>query len=258
MKAVFYPTAQALLCYNYFCGAKPTHVYLAGLGTGATGIYPSVLFGSELASYHTLMPDFLGFGYSDRPNDFGYTIEEHADSIAYLLDQLQATGCTVIGYSLGGTVAITLAMKRPDLVTRLVLLEAPLDPMDLVGAGQSEQQYIASGHSIVLEQVRQITFSIDLSNRGWFPMFKLAAPHAFYRTAVSLATGMQPNWREQLYELKIPSLYIWSEKNFREEYTETFTTHGVQVAVIPHAGHHDMVWENPAAFVRAIVDFEVN
>jgi pimeloyl-ACP methyl ester carboxylesterase len=149
-------------------------------------------------------------------------------------------------------------MKRPDLVTRLVLLEAPLDPMDLVGAGQSEQQYIASGHSIVLEQVRQITFSIDLSNRGWFPMFKLAAPHAFYRTAVSLATGMQPNWREQLYELKIPSLYIWSEKNFREEYTETFTTHGVQVAVIPHAGHHDMVWENPAAFVRAIVDFEVN
>ena len=256
MKAVLYPPAQALLCYHYFRGTKPTHVYLAGLGCGATGIYPSVIFGSELACYHTLMPDLLGFGYSDCPSDFGYTIEEHADSIAYLLDHLHATGCTMVGDSLGGTVAITLATKRPDLVARLVLAEAALDPIDLIGAGQSEQHYITNSHSIVLEQVRQITLSIDLSNRGWFPIFKRVPPHAFYRTAASLATGMQPNWREQLYELKIPRLYIWSEENFREEYTGTLTKHGIQVAVIPQAIHQTGVWENPEAFVRAIVDFE--
>jgi pimeloyl-ACP methyl ester carboxylesterase len=258
MKAVFYPPAQALLCYHYFSGAKPTHVYLAGLGAGATGIYPSVLFGSELASFHTLMPDLLGFGYSDRPIDFGYTIEEHADSAAYLLDQLQATGCTVVGYSLGGTVAITLATKRPDLVARLVLAEAALDPLDLVGAGQSEQQYIASGHSVVLEIIRKILLFKDPSDCGLLPMIKMAAPHAFFRSAVSLATGMQPNWREQLYELKIPRLFIWSEENFREEYTEIFTTHGIKVAVIPHTIHQDLAWEKPIAFVSAIADFEAN
>jgi pimeloyl-ACP methyl ester carboxylesterase len=258
MKAVFYPPAQALLCYHYFSGAKPTHVYLAGLGGGATGMYPSVIFGSELGSYHTLMPDFLGFGYSDRPNDFGYTIEEHADSVACLLDQLKVMSCTVVGASLGGTVAITLATKRPDLVARLVLAEAPLEPLDLVGAGQSEQQYIASGHSFVLEQVRQITLSFDISDRGWFSMFKLSAPHAFFRTAVSLATGSQPGWREQLYELKIPRLYIWSEEGFREDYSELFAAHGIKVAVIPHTIHQTLVCANPAAFVRAIVDFEAN
>lgn len=54
MKAVYYPPAQALLCYHYFSGAQPTHVYLAGLGVGSTGLYPSLIYGSELASYHTL------------------------------------------------------------------------------------------------------------------------------------------------------------------------------------------------------------
>jgi pimeloyl-ACP methyl ester carboxylesterase len=149
MKAVFYPSAQAFLCYHYFSGAKPTHVYLAGLLAGSTGLYPSLIYGSELACYHTLMPDFLGCGYSDRPSDFGYTIDEYADSITYLLDQLQVTGCTVIGASMGGAAAITLATKRPDLVGRLVLAEGVLDAMDPFGIGsQSEEQFIASGHSI--------------------------------------------------------------------------------------------------------------
>lgn len=45
---VFYPSAQALLCYHYFSGAKPTHVYLAGIGLGSTGLYPSVICGTWL------------------------------------------------------------------------------------------------------------------------------------------------------------------------------------------------------------------
>jgi pimeloyl-ACP methyl ester carboxylesterase len=84
---------------------------------------------------------------------------------------------------------------------------------------------------------------------------KLTPPHAFYRSAVSLAKGANPTWREQLYQLKIPRLYIWGDENFRSEYKETLTEHGVQIAVIPHAGH-PMMCHNPAAFVRAIAEFE--
>ena len=139
MKTVLYPPVQALLCYHYISGAKPTHVYLAGLGMSSTSLYPSVIYGSELSSYHTLMPDFLGFGYSDRPGGFGYSVDEHADSIAFLLDQLQASQCTLIGHSFGGAVAITLATKRPDLVARLVLAEAVLDAGDWFGAASQSE-----------------------------------------------------------------------------------------------------------------------
>lgn len=263
MKAVFNPPAQAFVCYHYFDGAKPTHVYLAGLGDGSTCIYPSVIYGSELAVYHTLMPDFLGYGYSDRPDSFSYTVAEHADTIAFLLDQLQASQCTVIGHSFGGAVAITLATKRPDLVAKLVLPEPVMDAGDWFGAAsQSEEQYIASGHSSVLEFFRQMSLDYDISDRGWLPMIKLAAPHAFYRTACSLAQGVSPTWREQLYELKMPRLVLFGEvslqkKTVRVEDIDELPLHGIQVAVIPHAAH-GMMWDNPAAFVHAIAAFETN
>ena len=255
VKAVFYPPAQALLCYHYFPGAKPTHLYLAGLGPASTCVYPSLISDSDLAAYHTLMPDFLGFGYSDRPDDFGYTIDEHADSIAYLLNQLQVTGCTVIGTSMGGAVAVTLATQHPNLVSKLVLAEGVLDGLDVFGiASQSEEQYIARGHRVVMEWFRQLRPPYDPTERGWLPVVKLTPPHAFYRTAVSLAKGAQPSWREQFFRLRIPRLYLWGDENFRREDTEAFVTHGVEVAVIPHAGHA-MYLDNPAAFVHAIAEF---
>jgi pimeloyl-ACP methyl ester carboxylesterase len=261
MKTIIYPPVQALMCYHYFSGAKPTHVYLAGLGLGSTGLYPSVIYCSTLAAYHTLMPDFLGFGYSDRPDSFGYTVAEHADSIAFLLDQLQVSGCTLIGHSFGGAVAITLATKRPDLVAKLVLAESVLDAGDWFDAGsQSEEQFIAKGHSVFLEKCRQTLPDYVESNRGWWPMEELASPRAFYRTAYNLAQGVSPTWREQLYQLKIPRLSLFGEislqkKTLRVEDKDELPPNGVQVTIIPHAGH-GMMLDNPAAFVDAIAKFE--
>jgi pimeloyl-ACP methyl ester carboxylesterase len=264
VKTVLYPPAQALLSYHYFSGEKPTHVYLAGLNMGSTGWYPSVIYGSELSTYHSLMPDFLGFGYSERPDNFGYTVVEHADSIAFMLDQLQASQCTVIGHSFGGAVAITLATKRPDLVSRLVLAEAVLDGGDWFGVvAQSEEQFISNGHGVLLEQWRQELPNFDESDRAWWPMVKLVASHAFYRTARSLAQGVSPTWREQLYQLKIPRLFLLGEvslqkKTLRVEDKEELPTYGIKVAVIPHAGHLLMMSENRPAFIRAIVEFEAD
>jgi pimeloyl-ACP methyl ester carboxylesterase len=85
-------------------------------------------------------------------------------------------------------------------------------------------------------------------------MFKRVAPYAFYRSAVSLAQSPNPTWREQLYQLRIPRLYIWSDKNYLEEHAELLIKQGVQVAVIPKSGH-PMMNHNPAAFVRAISEF---
>jgi pimeloyl-ACP methyl ester carboxylesterase len=243
---------------------KPTHVYLAGLNMGSTAWYPSVIYGSELAAYHTLMPDFLGYGYSERPTGFGYTVDEHADSIAFLLDHLQASQCTVIGHSFGGAVAITLATKRPDLVSRLVLAEAVLDAGDWFGvAAQSEEQFISNGHDILKEKWRQELPDYDESDRAWWLMVKLVGPHAFYRTARSLAQGVSPTWREQLYQLKIPRLFLFGEvslqkKTVRVEDEDELSTYGIQVAVIPHAGHLLMMSENRPAFIRAITEFEAD
>lgn len=257
MKSVLYPPAQALLSYHHFGGAQPTHVYLAGIGQASTGTYPSIIYGSPLAAYHTLMPDFLGFGYSDRPDDFSYSVADHARSLAFLLDSLQASHCTLVGHSFGGAVAITLATMRPDLVARLALAEPVLDGGAWFGIDSyTEEQYIASGFAaVVIERFSKQALAYEPGNRAWLPMLKLTAPHAFYRTALSLAQGAQPTWRQQIYDLRIPRLYIWGEQTYRQELAQPLAANGIKVAVIANAGH-SMMWDNPQAFVRAIADFE--
>ena len=57
---------------------------------------------------------------SDRP----ISHEAFGDDVAKLLDHLNIDRADVIGYSLGGTVALQLGIKRPDLVSKLVILSA--------------------------------------------------------------------------------------------------------------------------------------
>lgn len=68
--------------------------------------------------------DRRGCSRSERPDRYERTsVTEHADDAAALLDALAATPAVVIGRSYGGTVAACLALRRPDAVRALVLLE---------------------------------------------------------------------------------------------------------------------------------------
>ena len=68
--------------------------------------------------------DRRGCGRSERPDPYERTsVREHADDLAALLDVLDAAPAVVIGRSYGATVAADLALRRPDRVRALVLLE---------------------------------------------------------------------------------------------------------------------------------------
>ena len=65
-----------------------------------------------------------GCARSERPQPYERTsVAEHADDAAALLDALSAAPAIVIGRSYGGTVAADLALRHPDRVRALVLLE---------------------------------------------------------------------------------------------------------------------------------------
>lgn len=81
--------------------------------------------------------DRRGCARSERPQPYERTsIGEHADDAAALLDSLAAEPAVVVGRSYGGTVATDLALRYPDRVRALVLLEpdAPRELAPTVGA----------------------------------------------------------------------------------------------------------------------------
>lgn len=84
-----------------------------------------------LAQRHRVISvDLLGHGGSDKPSA-GYEIADQANAIAEALASMDVSGATMVGHSLGGTVATALAEQSPDLATKVVILDqAPNDSFE--------------------------------------------------------------------------------------------------------------------------------
>ncbi len=212
MEAFLLTNADAFLRYFDLPGNQPAHVFLAGLGGAATAIFPRAVRAAPLSAYRAIIPDWLGCGLSDRSETFGYTINDHADTIARLLDHLHVTACSIIGHSMGGAVAITLAAQRPDLVARLILAEANLDAGGGVFsrsvAEVSEDEFVRRGYHQLIQAIRSDSRAGNHNAAILAGFAQLVAPHALHRSAVSLVQGTQPSWRDQLYQLSIPRVCV--------------------------------------------------
>jgi esterase len=71
----------------------------------------------------TILYDRRGFSRSERPEPFVTSVRQQADDAAALLDRLRAAPAVVIGRSQGGEIAVDLALRYPDRVRALVLME---------------------------------------------------------------------------------------------------------------------------------------
>lgn len=83
----------------------------------------SAVLGRE---YRVVAPDLPGFGQSEKPPEsrFPYGINAFADAVVDLYAGLELGRAILVGHALGGAVAITLAARHPELISRLVLVNA--------------------------------------------------------------------------------------------------------------------------------------
>src|SRR5215831_12240003 len=158
MDAHFLADARAFMRFVDLPGRVPACVYLTGLGLSVTGTYDRCLVDPTLARQRAVSVDLLGAGFSDAPESFSYSLDDHARTVAALLTALGLRASSVVAYSFGGAVAITLAARRPDLVGALVLAEPNLDPgggfLSRGIAEQSEDAFRRHGHTELVAESR--------------------------------------------------------------------------------------------------------
>lgn len=65
--------------------------------------------------------DYLGFGLSDRPDGYGYTIAEHARTVGEFVDHLGLDGVVLMGQDWGGPIGTAVAVDRADRFRGTVL-----------------------------------------------------------------------------------------------------------------------------------------
>jgi len=81
--------------------------------------------------FRCIAVDYLGFGLSERPGDFGYSAAEHARCVGELVDHLQLDGFITMGQDWGGPVSLAAAIERPERVRGVVLGNTWFWPADL-------------------------------------------------------------------------------------------------------------------------------
>ena len=93
-----------------FCHGNPTWSFL----------YRDIV-GRLRDRFRCIAVDYLGFGLSERPDAYGYTIEEHARTVGELLDELRLDGFITMGQDWGGPISLAVDTARAERVRGVVL-----------------------------------------------------------------------------------------------------------------------------------------
>lgn len=128
-------------------GGRPLALLHSG---GSSGTQWTKIAEALAPTYRSIAPDFLGFGATQPwPEPGSLTHDLQADLVAAVLEAEGVASADVVGHSYGGGVAIRLALRRPDLVRSLLLIE-PILPALLKEAGDSlHAEAVAVGRAFI-------------------------------------------------------------------------------------------------------------
>lgn len=108
---------------HYFVGGKGRPMLLIhGLGAAARDWTPQMP-GYARNGFRVYALDLLGCGYSDRP-DIVYSIQQQVDLVERFLDAMRVDQVDLIGWSMGGWIALKFALEHPQRVRRLVAMNS--------------------------------------------------------------------------------------------------------------------------------------
>ncbi|QVM94877.1 MULTISPECIES: alpha/beta fold hydrolase [unclassified Pseudomonas] len=208
--------ADGLQLHYQDVGTGEAVVFIHGSGPGASGHsnfkqnYPAF----AAAGYRVIVPDLPGYGASSKPQTV-YSLDFFVSALSGLLDALDIQRCVLVGNSLGGAIAIKLALDQPGRVSRLVLM-APGGLMD------KEQYYLQMegiqkmGAAFANGELNDAAGMRRLLSLQLFDPALISDETVAERVAVvgqqpaCVLTSMQvPNLTSRLPELQCPILGFW-------------------------------------------------
>ncbi|MFP2927109.1 alpha/beta fold hydrolase [Pyxidicoccus sp. 3LG] len=230
-------------------GEGPVLVYLHGLGCAGSRDWPPVFHSAALAHHASIWFDLLGFGQSDRPQEFSYELTEQARLLAAMLGTYSQLA--LVGHSMGGTLGILVAeelIRAGKPPAALLVAEPNLRPEDATGSA------VAAATPLDVFVAKWEQFVESMSSTAYRESLRMADPVAFHRSATSLVRVGQQGLIPRLAALPVPVKgYILgglSDETTRETARQTAAA-GIPVVTVEGAGH-GFSEDNPEGLGRAI------
>lgn len=216
--------------------------------------------------YRCITYDLRGQGRSEVTAG-GYDMDTLAEDAAALIEALGAAPCHFVGLSMGGFIGMRLAIRRPELLRSLVLMETSPDAEPEASA----RKYRMLGRvarwismRLVADRVMKImfgwTFLVDpdreAERRAWRAHL-LGNHRVGIQRALRGVTDRESVY-QQLDRIRLPTLVVVGDQDVATppEKAERIAARipGARMVVIPAAGHTSSV-EEPEAVSRALLEF---
>jgi 4,5:9,10-diseco-3-hydroxy-5,9,17-trioxoandrosta-1(10),2-diene-4-oate hydrolase len=247
-------------------GSGPVVVFLHGSGSGASGHSNFKMNYNWLAKqgFRVIVPDLIGYGFSDKPADVDYHLDFFVQCIKQNLDAIGVDKCSLVGNSLGGAIALKFTLDYPESVEKMLLM-AP-------GGIENQPDYFTMPG---MQVMRETFMSPDPITPAVMKNF-ISKALVYQQSVVTdelvqerwevmqtqnqqvIKSMVVPNMEDRLGEINCPVFGLWgaNETMMPERGFMTLAKgiKNIKMTMVSECGHWVMV-EHAAYFNRALLDF---
>lgn len=179
------------------------------------------------AGFHVIAVDLVGFGYSEKPRWFDYSIQSQARMISRFMNRLGIGRATLVGSSYGGAVASTICLDYPEYVEKLVLIDAVINDEVLQhpilrlaaipGVGEVITPFLVDSRAMLRHRMKK---TLSRSNRHLITRSRIAnvrrplsAADAHHSVLATSRAWDANRIEEDAHLINQPTLIIWGEED---------------------------------------------
>jgi len=234
-------TVQGHRMHYYVAGPAdgPPVVLVHGLG-GQAEDWRNLAPFLRGAGYRVYTPDLFGFGRSEKPADFSYSVPDQAAAVFAFMDAMDLHQVDLGGWSMGGWIVQTMAAGHPERIHKLVIFDS---------AGLSQKPIwntalFSPTSAVELDQLDVLL----MPNPPQVPAFiahdilRISHSHAWvmHRALDSMLSGHDTT-DALLPQFRMPVLIVWGELDHIMPLTQGQMMHQLvpqsQLEVVPGCGH---------------------
>jgi pimeloyl-ACP methyl ester carboxylesterase len=187
----------------------PVAVLVHGLG-GRSEDWTKLAPYMAKAGYRVYLPDLPGFGQSEKPANYSYSVSDQAKIVAGFFDALGLKQVDLGGWSMGGWIVQLVAQKHPDRVRRLMLF----DSAGLYFKPDWDTKLFTPASAAELDKFDALLMPHPRRVPGFIArdILRTSREHSWIirRALDSMLTG-QETTDHLLPDLKMPVLIVWGD-----------------------------------------------
>jgi len=224
--------------------------------------------------FRCVAPDHLGFGLSDKLTDFSYTPEAHANNLEEFITRLQLKNITLVVHDFGGPIGLSYALRHPDNVKRIVLLNTWMWSLEEEKRIRQVSRFMRSsiGRFLYLQMAfsprillpqgyhQRKHLTKDIRRHYLKPFPSASSRLGTWRFAVALHEAnpyFAQLWAQRGKLQSIPKLILWGEKDklLPLHFLDTWQQAFPEARIVRFKAGHFLQEERGSEIIAAIKEF---